>query len=150
MLHVCSDHAPILLDCGCFLGDKRPFFENIWLQAEGFMDKVRSWWASYQFHGTPSFIRAKKLQSLKSDIKRWNVQEFSNVGAYIKVCTDEPSVLDRVKEERGLSDEEMERKRVITRELETSRIHWLKEGDKCTKFFHRIANAHKRHNSIKS
>ena len=26
MLRVCSDHAPILLDCGCFLGGKRPFF----------------------------------------------------------------------------------------------------------------------------
>ena len=35
---------------------------------------------------------------------------------------DELSALDRVEEERGLSDEEMERKRVITRELETSFI----------------------------
>jgi hypothetical protein len=72
------------------------------------------------------------------------------VGTHIKVRTDELSVLDRVEEERGLSNEEMERKRVITRELETSRIHWLKEDNKCTKFFHRIANAHKRHNSTES
>jgi hypothetical protein len=27
-------------------------------------------------------------------------------------------------------------------------VLWLKEGDKCTKFFHSIANLNKRYNSI--
>jgi hypothetical protein len=31
-----------------------------------------------------------------------------------------------------------------------SRIRWLKEGDKCTKFFHQVANANRRNNSIES
>lgn len=31
-----------------------------------------------------------------------------------------------------------------------SRALWLWEGDKCTKFFHRVANAHRRFNSIES
>ena len=31
-----------------------------------------------------------------------------------------------------------------------SRIRWLKEGDKCTKFFYQVANANRRTNSIES
>jgi hypothetical protein len=31
-----------------------------------------------------------------------------------------------------------------------SRVLWLKESDKCTKFFHRIANLNRRSNAIES
>jgi hypothetical protein len=31
-----------------------------------------------------------------------------------------------------------------------SRVMWLKEGDKCTKFFHSIANSNRRYNSLDS
>jgi hypothetical protein len=71
-------------------------------------------------------------------------------------------VLDSIEEVRLLTEEEKERKRQIGRELEASllqeeiswrqksRIRWLKEGDKCTKFFHQVANANRRNNSIES
>jgi hypothetical protein len=65
-------------------------------------------------------------------------------------------------EERGLSEEERMRKSILCRDLEKallqeeiswrqkSRIKWLKEGDKCTKFFHSMANLNKRYNTIES
>lgn len=31
-----------------------------------------------------------------------------------------------------------------------SRVLWLREGDKCTKFFHKVANSNRRKNSIDS
>jgi hypothetical protein len=53
---------------------KRAFkFENMWLKEEGFVAKVRGWWDSFQFFGSPSFVLAKKLKALKWEIKRWNL-----------------------------------------------------------------------------
>ncbi|KAF5477100.1 hypothetical protein F2P56_003774 [Juglans regia] len=65
-----SDHFPIILECGGIHEGKRYFkFENMWLEVEGFVDKVKSWWLSYQFEGTPSFFLASKLKALKADLK---------------------------------------------------------------------------------
>ena len=45
LLRLCSDHFPILLECGSTPFDRRPFrFENMWLKSEGFHEKVKRWW----------------------------------------------------------------------------------------------------------
>jgi hypothetical protein len=163
LLRLCSDHAPILLLKGNLQNRKSSFkFENMWLKEEGFVDKVRNWWASFSFRGSASFILAKKLRALKGEIKRWNLEVFGNVGARNKAWAEELEILDRFEEERGLSEEEKERRRVLSSELEASllqeeicwtqksRVRWLKEGDKCTKFFHQVANANRWNNSIES
>ena len=76
-----SDHFPILLECGKFVTSKRPFcYENMWIHAKGFLERVRGWWEAYEFEGTPSFILAKKLKALKLDLKKWNEEVFENVG----------------------------------------------------------------------
>ena len=42
-----SDHSPIMLDCGNDHWGRRPTrFENMWLKAEGFMQRVGKWWNS--------------------------------------------------------------------------------------------------------
>jgi hypothetical protein len=72
MHRLCSDHFPILLDCGGLKGGVRPFkFENMRLKADGFVDLVRQWWSSYSFQGTPSYILTQKLKALKADLKKW-------------------------------------------------------------------------------
>jgi hypothetical protein len=97
LLRVCSDHAPIILMRGCLQNGKCPFkFENMWLKEEGFVDKVRAWWSSFSFMGSPSFILAKKLRALKGEIKRWNREVFGNVGARNKAWTEEVEELDRL------------------------------------------------------
>ncbi|KAG6653845.1 hypothetical protein CIPAW_05G104700 [Carya illinoinensis] len=77
---ICSDHFPIMLDCGGIQGRRRPFkFENMWLKTDGFVELIRQWWSSYQLEDTPSNVLAGKLKFLKKDLKTWNEQVFGNV-----------------------------------------------------------------------
>jgi hypothetical protein len=92
----------------------------MWLKEEGYVEKVRNWWGSFSFVGSPSIVLAKKLRALKGVIKRWNLEEFGNVGARNKEWTEELELLDRNEEGRGLSEEEKERRRVLARDLEAS------------------------------
>jgi hypothetical protein len=40
---------------------------------------IRKWWDSYSFQGSPSFVLARKLKTLKLDLKKWNEEVFGNV-----------------------------------------------------------------------
>ena len=85
MSRLCSDHFPIVLEGGSFQRGSMLFrFENMWLMDEGFVDRVQSWWDSYQVHGAPSFILANKLKLLKNYLKKWNVEVFGHVEVRIK------------------------------------------------------------------
>uniref|UniRef100_A0A2N9FWW1 Reverse transcriptase domain-containing protein n=1 Tax=Fagus sylvatica TaxID=28930 RepID=A0A2N9FWW1_FAGSY len=80
LVRLCSDHFPIILECGNVQWGRRSFrFENMWLTADDFLDKVKNWWASYRFSGTPSFVLAQKLKALKYDLKKWNVTDFGDI-----------------------------------------------------------------------
>ena len=62
------------------------------------MDRVRSWWESYQLHGAPSFVLVNKLKLLKNDLKRWNVDVFGHVEDQIKKLWKDVSVLENMED----------------------------------------------------
>ena len=154
-----SDHFPIVLEGGSFQRDRRPFrFENMWLKDEGFIERVRSWWESYNVLGALSFVLANKLKLLKNDLKKWNVEVFGNAEDRMRKLWQELSDLEMIEDSRALLEEE--RLELVRGELEKvtlmeeiywrhkSKVLYIREGDRNTRFFHRIANSHRRFNSI--
>ena len=75
----------------------------MWLRVDNFVDKVKTWWASYLFQGTPSFILAKKLAALKLDLKKWNESEFGNVSFKKQDLWSKLNVLDTKEETHRLN-----------------------------------------------
>ena len=144
------------------MGGKRPFrFENMWLKAEGFVDKVRSWWEAYLFEGSPSYVMASKLKALKVDLKQWNAQEFRNVAVQQQCLLHSLHEIETLAESRSLSAEEKEEKERLSLEWEKNTLmdeiswrqklgqHGLRKGTRTLSFFHSVANSHRRHNTIR-
>ena len=110
--------------------------------------------------GRASFRLATKMKVMKEKIKEWNRDVFGRLEANKNSALQQVAFWDGVESERSLTEGETELKReaketfkkwVILEEThwrQVSRELWLKEGDKNTGFFHRMANAHRRNNSL--
>ena len=158
-----SDHFPIMLDIKGVKSGPAPFrFELMWLKYEGFKEILKGWWQDLQYHGSFSFIISSKLKALKGLLKNWNREVFGKVEFQKKDALRRASYWDELEKERALSLEEVE-ERVKAKDdfkrwalmeetswRQKSRETWLKEGDRNTGFFHRMANAHRRRNYLKS
>ena len=76
------------------------------MKVEGFVDRFKQWWDGYSFVGPPSFILAQKLNALKANLKKWNMEEFSDLAFKKNNLLTELMDLDAREELVGLSDED--------------------------------------------
>ena len=94
----------------------------MWLKDEGFLERVSSWWKSYHFQGTPSFSLANKLKMLKLDLKRWNVEEFGDIGLRVQNLWKDFIELEVIEDDHVLTVEESREKDRIRGELEKTTL----------------------------
>ena len=100
---------------------------------------------------------ASKLKALKGILRVWNKEVFSKVDLQKKEALSKISFWDNLEtleetEEREKAREEY-KKLVDLEEVswrQKSRETWLKEGDRNTRFIHRMTNSLRRKNSIRS
>ncbi len=132
----------------------------MWLKTEGLHEKVKFLWESYQFVGSPSYILFRKLLALKVDLRKWNKEEFRNVGEKNKLVME--GLQEFVKKEESevpSTDERIQRvelKSKFKNITHLQEINWhqksqalrLKERDNNKSFFHRLANSHRSYNNI--
>ena len=155
------NHNPIVLKVGGFSLGKSPFrFESMWLKIEGFKDLVRSWWNGYSVEGYISHCIAEKLKALKKDLKDWNREVVGNVSFNRVEAFSRLQCWEAKENENPLTPGEAEAKKLAivdykkwalleeTSWRQKSREIWLREGDKNTKYFHKMANARARRNFL--
>ena len=155
-----SDH------CAITLGEPRedwgpsPFrIYNSWLEDGDLMNQAKEGWQGCKTRGSIGFVLASKMRASKRAIKiflpnrireSFSLKEFE--GRLLEV--DKKAVFegwtDVFRQERLCIMGEMWKgvRRDEQMWCQKSRVQWLKEGDKNTKFFHCLANGRRRTNFI--
>jgi hypothetical protein len=155
-----SDHCPVLLSIpytGSIKKGKKMFkFEAMWTKEEECRGVIEATWGQAIAAVSPMYKVTEKLKGRRASLVAWSRVQFGSFASSIKdkrehlqhlmdefPLWDSPAIMEVQDELNGL----LEKEKIFWRQR--SKVSWMSEGDKNTKFFHAQCNHRRQLNSIK-
>lgn len=119
-------------------------------------------WKLFQVDGWGGFVLGEKLKMIKEALKERHVTHSKDLSGKIKILRERQAELDGKGESEALSAAEIEELHAVSSDIHSlsrantskawqqSRVHWLREGDANSKYFHSVLLGHRRHNHLHS
>jgi len=158
-----SDHWPVMLHWSRLgNGGNRPFrFKAFWFTNKNFKAVVNDAWTTYKPpEGAKMYQFQQKLKNLKYALKAWNRNRFGNIQEQRQQLEQQMKELQQKFILEGRTEEQIKQEQELWHQIEErqkqeeilwrqkSRISWLKDGEKNTRFFHKSTIQRRMHNKI--
>ncbi|GJS35528.1 RNA-directed DNA polymerase, eukaryota [Tanacetum coccineum] len=132
-----------------------------WFKMEGFDKVVEDSWHSIVVKDTNGISRMqKKLKLLKAQIKAWINENKKKIHEARKYIQSKLTEVDKSIDQGGGNEEILNQRALLMKDLteihsikaselsQKAKVHWSIEGDKNSKYFHRIINSKRSHLNI--
>eukprot|EP00253_Pinus_taeda_P033102 PITA_33102 len=122
---------------------------------------LEKWWREpLNVQGTKIFKLQSKLKHIKSKIKHWNITEFGNIFKEKSILEGKLEIIHKSWTSGNITEESKELEKDLMTQWhhrslqeetlwkQKSRVQWLKQGEKNSKFFHRSTLDYRNSNKI--
>jgi len=146
-----SDHYPLLLDLQItnqsFASNFK--FLKMWTLHSDCKNIVSDTWIT-RIIGCPMYILTTKLKILKNKLKQWNKEVFGNIHNHVNEAGKNLADIQQQIDTNGHSDDLMNAEKLAQLKLddalnkqevfwkEKARMRWHVDGDRNTRYFHRV------------